>query len=222
MTQTLNTAEMLVRALQAQRLEIHTGLPGIVRSYDSSAQTAEIELALTRPLPARDEEDGEDTFETLPILPSVPVFWPRAGGFYLHWPLAAGDSGFVMFSELDMNSWRNTGDVSDPGVGLRHGLSGGVFMPGVFPRTSPNAFASGLHGRIGEEGGSFIEFRSDTDQIHAAGTSALALQTQMATELAKIIAALGSATAPSGGGPVTYSPPYTTDASIGTTKLKGS
>jgi len=223
MTQTLNMAELLQRALESERLETHSSLPGIVRSYDASTQTAEIELALTRPIPAPDETEEEDTFETLPVLPSVPVAWPRAGGFYVHWPLEAGDSVGVVFSELDMNSWRNTGDVSDPVVSLRHALSGAWAVPGLYPRTNPNPDADGGEGRIGREGGPRIEFKaSPTDEIHVGGALALAIQSEVAAEFAKIIAAFGSANAPAGGGAVTYGSPYTTDASAGTTVTRGS
>ena len=172
MTTPVSTAELLRKALDAHSLDIHTALPGIVRSYDAANQTAEIELALTRNVPAVEEDEAADTFETLPILPSVPVVFPRAGGFYLHFPLAVGDSVLVVFSEQDMNSWRNSAALSDPSVGLRHGLSGGVAIPGLYPRTNPNPDASASSGTIGTEGGVAIELRSGSIAVDGDSDSA--------------------------------------------------
>lgn len=165
MTQPLSMAELLRRVVESQRSDLHTALPGIVRSYDASSQTAEVELALTRPLPAEDENDEEDTFETLPVLPSVPVAWPRGGGFYFHCPLTDGDSVLVVFCESDTNAWRNSGGVSDPSVTLRHTLSGPVAIPGLYPRNDTLADADGSNATFGSDGGLKVTVTSSALEV---------------------------------------------------------
>lgn len=172
MTQAMNMAEALRRIVESQSVEMHVALPGIVKSYDASTQTADIELALTRPLPSPDEEENEDEYEALPILPSVPVAWPRAGGFYLHFPMTEGDSVLVVFNELDINSWRNSGSVSDPAVSTRHALSGAVAVPGLYPRTNTNPSADGSNATLGAEGGLTVTLTSGEMQVDGSGDAA--------------------------------------------------
>lgn len=188
MTRARTTAETLSAILESHALDLHVALPGTVRSYDAGAQTAEIELGVQRVLPAEDEEDEEDTPESLPILQSVPVAWPRGGSCFLHWPLAAGDTGLVVFCESDLSAWRESGGVVDPGVALRHGLSGAVFHPGLHVRGAPNASADGTYGRVGREGGPFVEFRET--EIRAGGAQALAQASQVGIHLGAIKTAL--------------------------------
>lgn len=157
MTVPLQLAEALRRVLESERSELHTAIPGIVRGYDHEKQTADVEPALLRVVPAFEEED-EDPRERLPILPSVPVQWPRAGGFFLHFPVEAGDECLLVFSESDINAWRESGQVSDPGTFARHVLSGAVAIPGIHSRGKANTSASSTDGRIGKEGGPFIGF----------------------------------------------------------------
>lgn len=190
------TSRMARLALESTMLDLHVALPGAVRSYDAETQTAEIEIGIQRVLPAESEDDAEDTPETLPILQSVPVAWPRGGGCFLHWPLAAGDTGLIVFAESDLNQWRASGGVVDPGIATRHGLSGGVFFPGLHTRPDPNGSASGDHGRVGKEGGPYVEFNGS--QIRAGGAATLAKRDQLATHLQAIKAALDTIAAAAG------------------------
>lgn len=134
-------AEALQRARETRELEIHTCMPGTVRSFDLETQTADIELGTRQVLPGVDD-DSEDTTQDYPILPSVPIEYPGGGGFRLSWPLEVGDTGLVVFSESDLNAWRADGGVVDPGVSTRFGLSGGVFRPGLHTRSGANPKAT--------------------------------------------------------------------------------
>lgn len=164
-------AETLRTILESQAVDLHTSMPGIVKSYDAATQTADIQPAIQRVIPAIDD-DNEDQTETLPVLPSVPIIWPRSGGFFLHFPIAEGDTVLLVFCEQDTNAWRNDGGVVDPGLPERHGLSGAVAYAGYSPRANANGSASGEFGRVGSEGGAFVEFRPS--EIRVGGANALA------------------------------------------------
>ena len=164
-------AETLRRIIEAQSVELHTAIPGIVRSYDASAQTADIEPGLLLPIPALREEE-EDPRERLPIIPNVPVCVPRGASFHLTFPLSPGDTVLLVFSESDINTFRQNGQVADPGVPTRHGLSGAVAIPGFVTANAPVGDASGSYGRIGVDGGAHVEFRSS--EIRAGGSDTLA------------------------------------------------
>ena len=217
--------EVLRRVLEAHASDLHTGVPGRVRSYDRDTQTAEIEVLVRRVLPAGDDDDP-DTIEDYPILPSVPVLWPRGGGYFLHAPLAAGDHVYVLFAECDLNAYRTTGQVSDPGVGTRHGLSGAVAVPGMFWRGDPLTDVSSVEAgmRLGLEGGPRIEIK--VDAIEAGGNQALAksspvdaVNQAIATDLAAIAAFLNTTF---GGGTITLTVATAIASNpIATTTLRG-
>lgn len=216
-------AEALRRILESDRLDLHTGMPGRVRSFDRQAQTAEIELGLRRVIPAGDE-DEDDQVEDYPILPDVPICYPRGGGFRISWPLSVGDHVWVMFSDGDLNAWRGSGSTSDPGVATRHGLSGAVCYPGVHHRGGANGNATDTTLRIEREGGPVFEI--DTAEVRCGGSVALAEGPDVRAHLQAISTALAGAVAPAGGGAVTYGTPYvyaTTLAGspIDTTTTKG-
>lgn len=221
-----STAEALRAILQSFALDLHVALPGIVRSYDAANQTAEVELAVQRVLPAADEDQDADTTEVLPILPSVPVAWPRGGPGFVHLPMAAGDSVLVVFSESDMNAWRESGDVSDPGVSTRHGLSGAVAIPGLFPRGNTLDNADATNPRFGHDDGSvYVEVTSG--EVRCGGTDQLVRRTELAVHLTAIATALQQiAAAAQAGSGITISNPYVfaaqdASAPIATTVTKG-
>lgn len=176
MPKQLTMAEALGSILESFRSDLHVALPGIVRSYDSSTQTADIEPAVQRVIPSGDPEDEEDTPERLPVIPSVPIAWPRAGAFFLHFPLAAGDTVLLVFSESDLNEWRaGSGEVVDPALAGRHGLSGAVAIPGLSTRGNLIEDA-GSNPRIGNDGDVYLEFPGDgTVQVGPSAADAAAL-----------------------------------------------
>ncbi len=226
MTRRLTTAETLSRILDSFAQDLHVALPGVVRSYDAASQTAEIRLGLQRVLTAEDEDQDEDTTENLPILQSVPVCFPRGGGYFLSFPLAVGDGVLVVFNELDINAWRDSsGDAVDPGVGLRHGLSGAVAVPGMFTRADALSSASGAYARFGRDGGPFLDARDA--ELWVGGSSDLALAGNLGQHLAAIAADLAAINAAIPGGVSVPALQYikaTLDASnpIPTTVTKGS
>jgi len=190
MTRPLSTAETLRRVIESHALDLHVALPGVVRSYDHETQTADVEPGVQRVRPAEDEDTDADSPERLPVIPAVPVAWPRAGGHFVHWPMQAGDSVLLVFSESDLNAWRESGGVVDPGIGARHGLSGAIAIPGLYPRADVIASADASNGRIGRDGGHYVEFRAD--EIRIAGGEDLTLADPLEAHLKAIELALGT------------------------------
>jgi hypothetical protein len=146
--------ELIQMAIDTDRMDLHTALPGRVRRYDAARQTAEIELLLKRAIRT---DDDDKVLEELPILPCVPVVFPRGGGFFVSLPLQEGDSGLVVFCERAISRWRATGEVADPGLRTCHDLNGALFVPGVFPRADALEDAHATNMRIGRDGGPQIE-----------------------------------------------------------------
>jgi len=169
----ITPAETLRRVLDARLSDLHTALPGRVRSYDSTSQTADIEPMIKRGVPTGGEED-EVVLETLPVLPSVPILFPSGGQCFVTFPLAVGDPVLLVFSERDTSHYRATGAVSDPGVPTMHGLSGAVAIPCAFgPRSAAMSGVSSTDLVVGRANGlANITVKSGTTEVGGSSDSA--------------------------------------------------
>jgi hypothetical protein len=115
------------------RLDMETAFPARVQSYDSDLQVADLVPLVRRQVP---QPDGSHTTEALPVLPCVPVCFPRMGQWFVSFPIEPGDTGLVIVCSGDIGPWRiGSGDVTDPGDLRRHHMSHAVFLPsGLVPR----------------------------------------------------------------------------------------
>ena len=93
-------------------LSMHCALPGNVVSYDAAKQTAEIQPAV---------KVGSMSY---PLLADVPVFMPVP--FEVH----PGDACLVVFSDVGIDAWLETGEAAVPGSARRHSLSDGFAFVG--------------------------------------------------------------------------------------------
>jgi len=118
--QDLELSDLLRQAVEGFLLDLHTQMRGNVVSYDEATKTCEVKIAAKRPVP---DGAGGYVMQDIPNIPNVPVAWPSAGGFILHFPLAVGDSVFLTFDEVDVQRWEGNGEVCEPGWLERHGLS---------------------------------------------------------------------------------------------------
>ena len=91
---------------------LHCALPGNIVSYDSEKQTAEIQPAVKL---------GSMTY---PILSDVPVFMP------VPFEVNPGDACLVIFADIDIDNWFQTGEASVPNSARRHSLSDGFAFVG--------------------------------------------------------------------------------------------
>lgn len=193
-----------VTARREERLvaRLRVAGPGKVVSYNATTQTADVQ-----PMWLDTERDGEDdtkeTFE-LPVLPAVPVVWPRGGGFFCAFPLAAGDGVLLVFADRDMGAWRDSGQVSDPGDDSLHDLGGAVAYPGLDTVARAIAGASADHAVLGKEGGAQVHVRagevrlasdSATDFVALASLVQTAIDTIRSTFNGHIHAETGGSTA---------------------------
>lgn len=197
-TETPTLADVLDFFLANDRAELHVAVPGRVQSYDAAAQTV-----VVQPMTKKVSRDADDTriVDTLPVLPAIPVSWPRGGGYFLSMPLVAGDGGLIMFTDTDIGAWRDSGEVADPGDERRHGLGGAVFVPGIETVARALTGAGTGHLVLGKEGGPAIHIDGATVQLGAAGGQFVALASLVTDQLADLKAAINNWTpVPNDGG----------------------
>jgi hypothetical protein len=168
--------------------EMHTALPGKIESYDASKQMADVTPLIRRALP---REDGTLASEPMPTIRAVPVIWPRTGDFFVHLPLAAGDTVLLVCCERDFARWMQTGEASDPLDVRHHHLSHAVAIPGFFPRSNPvgssNTPSDALV--IGKDGGATIRVKNAEIKIGTNASQFAALANLVKARLDTIQAA---------------------------------
>lgn len=123
-------ASLLQTAVNARLCDVHTSLPGIVKSYDRATQTAKIQPALKRKY-----TDGR--IVDLPIINKVPIIFPRSKGKWVHFDLEPGDEVTLIFSERSLDNWKEKGGVISPDDPRKFHLSDAKAIPGGY--SIPNA-----------------------------------------------------------------------------------
>ena len=223
----LTTENVMRMILDARAADIHTALPGKVVNYDASKQVADIQPLVKD---VYHSTSGALLTRSFPLLPSVPVAFTRAGGYFVSMPLEAGDTGMLIFSELPIDRWRSTGQESHPVDARRHGVNNAVFFPGVRPRAQALA-EDGVadHMVLGKEGGCQVHVKPDEVNLDG-GLSATAIaiaqlvQTEFATLKAALLTAfnaIGASTAANGAlGAASLSSGYTPSTTLGAQKVK--
>lgn len=112
---------------------LRVALPATVTRFDAATQAADVQPLLLLPLT---DDDNVRTTERLPVIPNVPVVFPRGSGFHLVFPLAVGDNVLVVFCDQSLDQWKAKGGTDvDPVDNRRHTDSGAVCYPGAYPST---------------------------------------------------------------------------------------
>jgi hypothetical protein len=163
----VSTADVLAAAFAARMGQLHTMAVGRVEAVNATARKVDVRLAMLRVL--QDEEGGLQT-EELPMLRQVPIGALRAGAARIDMPVAAGCWVCVMFFEDNIGKWLAQGGVSvSPGDVERHGLTGAVAVPLLYPdpetKTLPSLSATDIVLAI-DDG---PELRVTPDQVEVIG-----------------------------------------------------
>jgi hypothetical protein len=180
----------MLKAIMEQRLgDLHVALPGTVVKFDSVNQTADVKPLLSRAVVF---DDGDETQEIYPVIPSVPVVFPRGGGYFMSFPLAPGDNVLLVFIERSIDSYfYSAGQADINPIDLRkHDLSDAVAFPCFYP--IPKALKEELSSGavFGKEHGAQVRATGEAIEVVTAGASAatdfVAMSTKVLTELGKI------------------------------------
>ena len=111
---------------------LRVAMPGIIDSWDAATQTATVQLALREKLRNAGAEKDID----IPLLVDVPVIMPKAGGYLLAFTPAAGDEVLVIFGDMCIDAWWQSGGIQNQDEMRRHDLSDGFAVFGCW--SQPN------------------------------------------------------------------------------------
>lgn len=127
--------------LQNQASKLHVALPGRVENYDAATQTCSVQPLLPKIFVG--EEDK--LLLRMPVISNVPVVFPRAGNFFMSFPLQKGQHVLLVVVEQSLEEWIRTQQGEEwfkktselnPEVPYEvrdHHLSDAVAIPGLYP-----------------------------------------------------------------------------------------
>jgi hypothetical protein len=176
MTEPINrkpdTLEALRAIVHGELADMHTMMPGKIVSYNHDKQLADVKPVHLRTY--LNESDEEEQHE-LPVIPDVPVRFPRGGGFTITWPLKAGDPVWLEFAERSIDDYLETDgtQIHDDLDGRRHHLDDAVCYPGGGTAKNASPIASATDLVIGLEDGSGALYVKADGKFHF-GTAAAA------------------------------------------------
>lgn len=185
-------ADIIRQAIDDRLADVHTMLPGRINEYDPSTQKADVEPLIRR---LQSTIDGELT-EDLPIIPGVPVVFPRTQSFKLTMPVSPGDRCMIVFCESSTEAYQ-IGDgrqgssdrikPTDPDTFERFNLTDAVCLLGWYNDTEALSAADQDGMQLGKDGGAIIHIGDDLVELYQKGASEfVALATKVKTELDKI------------------------------------
>lgn len=120
--------------IDAALRELHTCMPGIIKSFDPVTQTASVQPVFKTVFV------GEPEPFDLPLCVDVPVVFQEGGDFVLTFPVREGDECLLHFSERAIDFWWDRGGVQLPSEVRFHDLSDGFAQVGV--RSRPRFLAN--------------------------------------------------------------------------------
>lgn len=181
-------AELIKRALDNRQMDLHTALIARVESYDAKNQTVDVQPQIKRAL---SKADGEKVYESLPLIPDVPVLFPRAGGYFISFPIQKGDYVQLLVNERSIAEWWSEGRES--GGEAMHSFDGAVAIPGLYPQAQSLNDAHTENLVLGKSEGPQIHICGDEIRLGGENCAdSIALANKVLSELAKITQAFNS------------------------------
>lgn len=120
--------ELLLRTVSTALAGVNTALPARVVRFYPEERKADVQ-----PLIRKQMADG--TTMDYPTILAVPICYPASGQALFYFPLAAGDSLLLVFSQASTDNWlfSQTKTPVDPEDDTRFNISDAFAIPGVFP-----------------------------------------------------------------------------------------
>lgn len=142
---------VLDQAIEYYLQDLHTCMPARVVTYDEKKQMVDVQPSIKRVVR---HADGSEVSEQLPIIPNVPVVFPRAGGFFISLPIKKDDQVMLHFSHTSLDNWLSgSGGVTDPEDVRCHDITDAIAVPGLYTFSKAINDITGSALRLGKDDG---------------------------------------------------------------------
>lgn len=125
-------SEAIQAAMDSVCADMRVAVPGIIQAWDPKQQTVDVQVALRENILINGIEREAD----IPLIVDVPVVMPRAGGYSLVFAPKAGDECLVVFADMCIDSWWQSGGVQSQADARRHDLSDGFAIMGCWSQAN--------------------------------------------------------------------------------------
>ena len=158
-----NPQSAVKSAIQNKQAGIWTALPGIITSYDADTITAQVQPALHSLYTGPDQTKE---WKVMPVIPDVPVIFPRGGQYALTFPVQQGDECLIVFSSRCIDNWWQQGGVQTQRELRMHDLSDGFAIPGPWSQKSKISDLSTTTAQLRTSDGTiYVEVDNDNQKI---------------------------------------------------------
>ena len=161
--------EQLLRSQESASSKIRVAMPGIIQEFDPATQTATVQLAIREKVI---NSSGESSMMEIPMLLDVPIVFPKAGGFSVTFPVKKGDECLVVFGDMCIDAWWQSGGVQNQVETRRHDLSDGFAIMGV--SSVPNAISNYSTNSVqmrNKSGSTFVEVTEGDVNVKASNVN---------------------------------------------------
>jgi hypothetical protein len=153
---------LLETVIEAVGEDVRVSIPGVITGVGADLETASVQPAVRR----------NDAAEDDPVIPDVPLLFPRAGRARITWPVESGDSCLLVFGDRSLEEWQSAGgekavEAGDPRT---HDLSDAVAIP-LGPGGAESDRTTDLSVAFGGPEAGAVELRLQGDGKLALGNS---------------------------------------------------
>ena len=131
-------AKVIREAIDRVLRSTYTMMPGIVTAWNPESQTVDVQPLIRFAFPGAvvgEDTTEEDLLTDLPVLPGVPIVYPRSKYSRIYFRLDPGSKVMIVFSTFSLEKWLagNGAATVDPQDVRHHDLSDAVVVPGLYP-----------------------------------------------------------------------------------------
>lgn len=159
--------EIIRKALNNSSFNLRVCCPGIIQSFDPDKITCTVILALRENL----NFSGELEWVEIPPLTDVPVQILGTSDYFITFPIVKGTECLVVFGDMCIDAWWQSGGVQNQVEKRRHDLSDGFAIVG--PRSQANLVSDysmeGVQLR-NKSGNALVSIQGNTINISTTGT----------------------------------------------------
>lgn len=127
LAQGANSVLLIQEGLKKLSSELRVSMPGIIQSFDPTTMTASVTPAIRESV--KNYDSLVPQWAELPIIADVPVLFPGTTGYVMTFPLQQGDEVLLIFSDMNIDGFWQTGQVANQLILRRHSLTDAFAVP---------------------------------------------------------------------------------------------
>lgn len=127
-------APVLRRAIERSLARTWVSIPAKIEKFDPATGLADCTPLLRE---IRTGQDGNDTEVQMAIIPGVPVMMFGGSKFRIRVPVEVGTLVDLLFSDLNLDEWKASGDIVTPLNQTRHDNKGAIAILGLRSAIAP-------------------------------------------------------------------------------------